>query len=106
MSVSAPPFCPGNLLRLNPAPRLSASILLCRFLRQIRRAQRALADLAPAPRNKALRLRLGAGTLAVRLPPDEPGEQKRRTQQMFTLKQITLIGFAGSEADVHHTQNG
>ena len=25
---------------------------------------------------------------------------------MFTLNQITLIGSAGSEAEVHHTQNG
>ena len=25
---------------------------------------------------------------------------------MFTLNQITLIGFTGSEAEVHYTQNG
>ena len=25
---------------------------------------------------------------------------------MFTLNQLTLIGFTGAEAEVHHTQNG
>ena len=25
---------------------------------------------------------------------------------MFTLNQLTIIGFTGSEAEVHHTQNG
>src|SRR3982751_4998563 len=53
-----------------------------------------------------LRLRLGAGMLAIRLPPDEPGQAETENTEMFTLNQITLIGFTGSEAEVHHTQNG
>ena len=31
--------------------------------------------------------------------------QKRRTY-MYTMNQITTIGFTGSDADAHYTQNG
>ena len=46
------------------------------------------------------------GRLLFGCPRTNRARQKRRTQQMFTLNQITLIGFTGSEAEVHHTQNG
>jgi hypothetical protein len=36
--------------------------------------------ISAGPANKALRLRLGAGPLAVRLPPEQTGSRKRRTQ--------------------------
>ena len=37
-------------------------------------------NLSAGPANKALRLRLGAGSLAFRLPPEQTGSRKRRTQ--------------------------
>jgi single-strand DNA-binding protein len=40
------------------------------------------------------------------LPPDKPGETETEKDNMFTLNQLTIIGFTGGEAEVHHTQNG
>ena len=67
------PGCPGHLLRLNPRARLSPAFCFVgspgRFL-NIRETSSA------GPANKALRLRLGAGPLAFRLPPEQTGSRK------------------------------
>ncbi|HYO80758.1 MAG TPA: hypothetical protein VES20_05100 [Bryobacteraceae bacterium] len=67
------PGCPGHLLHLNARARLSPCVLLCRFPQQVSQRQ---TNPGAGPANKALRLRLGAGPLAVRLPPEQTGSRK------------------------------
>ena len=55
-----------------PRPAL-ACVLLCRFPQQVSQQHR---NLNAGPSNKALRLRLGAGPLAFRLPPEQTGSRK------------------------------
>jgi hypothetical protein len=59
-------------------------------------------NLSAGPANKALRLRLGAGPLAVGLPPEQRA-QKRRTY-MYTMNQLTIIGFTGNDAEAHYSK--
>jgi hypothetical protein len=62
---------PRVVLRQAPRPAL-ACVLLCRFLQQVPQQRR---NLNAGTSNKALRLRLGAGPLALRLPRNR-GHQK------------------------------
>jgi hypothetical protein len=59
---------------LEPTRPALAYVLLCRFPRQVSQRQR---NPSAGPANKALRLRLGAGALAVGLPPEQTGGRKR-----------------------------
>ena len=58
-----------------PRPAL-ACVLLCRFLQQVSQQPR---NLSAGTSNKALRLRLGAGPLAFRLPPAQRASEKENS---------------------------
>ena len=58
-----------------PRPAL-ACVLLCRFLQQVSQQPR---NLSAGTSNKALRLRLGAGPLAFRLPPEQRASEKENS---------------------------
>jgi single-strand DNA-binding protein len=38
--------------------------------------------------------------------PKTLGADKEKRKQMYTMNQLTLIGFTGQDAEVHYTQNG
>ncbi len=95
------PSCPGYLLRLNPRARLSPVFCFvgspCRFV-NIRQT------CAPVPPTKHSGFNWERGRLLFGCPRNN-GQQKRRTY-MYTMNQLTIIGFTGNDAEAHYTQNG
>jgi hypothetical protein len=86
---------------LEPTRPALACVLLCRFPRQVCQRQR---NPSAGPANKALGFRFGSGAACCPVAPGTNGQQKRRTY-MYTMNQLTMIGFTGNDAEAHYTQN-
>ena len=67
---------PFGIAALEPPRPALACVLLCRFLQQVSQQPR---NLSAGTSNKALRLRLGAGPLAFRLPPGQRASEKENS---------------------------
>src|SRR4051812_29493215 len=48
---------------------------------------------------------IGSGVACFPVAPGTDGQQKEENS-MYTMNQITIIGFTGSDAEAHYTQNG
>ncbi|MGH9628755.1 MAG: single-stranded DNA-binding protein [Bryobacteraceae bacterium] len=96
-----PPSRPGHLLRFKPRARLSSRSALSVPPAGFSTSE----NLGGAgTSNKALQLVWERGRSLSGCPRNN-GRQTRRTY-MYTMNQLTIIGFTGNDAESHYTPNG
>ena len=85
---------------MNPRARLSRAFCFVgshgRFLTPEKPQRRSPQQSTPAS--------IGSGAACFPVAPGANGQQKEENS-MYTTNQITIIGFTGSDAEAHYTQN-